>query len=234
MRYLGLLLVLLGCSANRVPFEPLQRATAFSSEGLQAATYELIPQPSRWGAARVSSRGLYRIDAADTKQWVAHVRLEVDNTGGEPIRFSASDAALEIVTEAGVSKVEAERDSDQGALIAVGASRSFDLFYDLPAAIEPQGVQSFTAVWALDGANRYSQRTEFRRLVRRGPGRSYCDNRPFDDFCDPFFYGFSLYVHSYDFDDHPAAPDGGTSGAGSAGGSSPSPSSFPKPRSRAD
>ncbi len=234
MRYFGILLFLLGCSSARLPFEPAQRAAAYTTNGLPAAIYELVPQSARWGSARVSSRGIYRSSVEEGRRWIVHVALEVENTGQHPVKFSPTTAAVELVTETGVATLELERNgSSADAELAPGANRSFDLFYELPAEISPAAVHRYFAIWSLEGPNGYKQRTEFQPLVPRNRGSSYCDNRPFDDFCDPFFYGVPLYVHTVDYDDRPAPSGGGAPSGGSSGPAS-SPSSFPKPRSLGD
>ncbi len=232
MRYFGVLLFLIGCTTSRYPFEPMQRVSAISDDGQQAAIYELVPQASRWGNARVSTRGIYRAEANGEQRWLVQFGVEIENTGASAVRFSGRNAFVELTTETGVVKLGPD-EGTADAEVASGSKRSFELFYQIPPAVSPARVQRFTLVWALEGVNRYEQRTEFRRLVPRAQGSSYCDNRPFDDFCDPYFYGIPFYVHTVDHDDRPTPPNGGGSSGGSSGGS-PSPSSFPKPRSRAD
>ncbi|MFH0899919.1 MAG: hypothetical protein V2A73_04745 [Pseudomonadota bacterium] len=155
-----------GCAAGQGFFRPTERVVAEGPQGEPAASYELRGREGEIAQVNVWSEGAYRSRLDGGEATVVRLGLEVQNVGTEPIELRGEDLLLEQVrVDGGIgdARLLSLRPSDRGGTTIPSEDvRSFDLYFAVPRAVDPDDLTSFRLRWTLEaGGRRYVQFTPF-------------------------------------------------------------------------
>jgi hypothetical protein len=181
------LLSLSACAAGPQYFTPGEHVRGTRADGHREALYQLQGKDSRFGEARVWSRGsiVSMVDGAE--RTVVHVGFELNNTGAQPLSLVREALKLEVVhTDAGPLE-NLTPHSASTLTVAPQTIGQGQAVFVLPPEIEPRDVRSFRLHWAVAaGQQRYQNNTPF--VERR------------DRYYDHHHHGYVMYdVHHPDY-----------------------------------
>lgn len=182
-----------GCaSGQRVYFEPDTNVARPPEPGHLAVARIALndAEGGRIGSVRIASQGVYetQLTPDSGRVPVLQVQMRVVNTSAEPFTFDPSKQLLQGID--GVGQRAPARTFSEGRLAQVttigpGASRRFDLIYDL-SGTKPKQVQQFTLNWQVDTPSGPHGRAE--RFSRVAPGSYYYPQRAYAGYWQGYYY----------------------------------------------
>ncbi len=172
-----LLLGFVSCTASRQYFVPRENLRAQSPRGWPAAEYALQHEGKDVGQARVWSEGAAQVKHGDARRTVLHIGFEIENKGATPLVFDVDRCRVTDMQTKSRDGLVLEPYEEKGKLtIDPGLVGLLDFEFLLPLDTLPRDIDSFRAVWVLQGEGEAAVKTTpFRVDDTRYYRRAYYD-----------------------------------------------------------